>query len=61
MDGKTCLVDSWNPAAPEVKPDPFNMPFFLNLTEALGIQTNAFTSSTPLPATTSVDWVRVWN
>jgi beta-glucanase (GH16 family) len=61
IDGKTCLVDNWNPASPEVKPAPFNMPFFINLTQALGVQTNAFNSSTPLPATTSIDWMRVWS
>jgi beta-glucanase (GH16 family) len=61
IDGKTCLVDNWNPASPEVKPDPFNMPFFINLTQALGINTNAFNGNTQLPATTSIDWVRVWS
>jgi beta-glucanase (GH16 family) len=63
MDGQTCLVDDWNPASPEVKPDPFNMPFFVNLTSAMGITTNAPASniSTDLPATTNIDWVRVWS
>ncbi len=60
-DGKTCLVDRWNPAPPVVAPAPFNQPFFLALTQALGISTNAFVpGTTPLPATTQVDWVRVW-
>ena len=60
-DGKTCLVDSWNPAAPLTKPQPFDQPFLVVLTQALGIGTNAFSpSSTPLPATTQVDYVRVW-
>jgi hypothetical protein len=31
------------------------------LAGALGVGTNAFTTSTPLPATTTVDCVRVWN
>ncbi|HEY1830005.1 MAG TPA: glycoside hydrolase family 16 protein [Acidimicrobiales bacterium] len=61
MDGDTCLVDTWNPASPEVAPEPFNMPFFINLTQALGINTNAFNSNTPLPATTDIDWVRAWS
>jgi beta-glucanase (GH16 family) len=62
IDGQTCLVDNWNPASPEVKPDPFNQPFFMALTQALGINTNAFNSlNTPLPATTSIDWVRAWS
>jgi beta-glucanase (GH16 family) len=63
MDGQTCLVDRWNPASPEVKPDPFNLPFFVNLTSAMGINTNAPTTATvkQLPATSSIDWVRVWS
>ena len=60
-DGRTCLVDRWNPAAPQVRPQPFDQPFFICLTQALGIRTNLFVPGvTPLPATTSVDWVRVW-
>jgi beta-glucanase (GH16 family) len=48
LNGNVCLVDNWNPAAPPVKPAPFNQPFFLALTK------------TPLPATTLIDWIRVW-
>jgi beta-glucanase (GH16 family) len=60
-DGKTCLVDNWNPAAPLIKPAPFDQPFFIALTQALGIGTNQFdAATTPLPATTTVDYVRVW-
>ena len=60
-DGKTCLVDEWNPAAPLVKPAPFDQPFLIALTQALGIGTNNFDpASTPLPASTSIDYVRVW-
>jgi beta-glucanase (GH16 family) len=63
MDGQTCLVDSWNPASPEVKPDPFNMPFFINLTAAMGINTNTPSTATAkeLPATSNIDWVRAWS
>jgi hypothetical protein len=40
---------------------PFDQPFFIALTQALGVGTNALDpSSTPLPATTSIDYVRVW-
>jgi hypothetical protein len=61
-DGDTCLVDNWNPAYPLVKPAPFNEPFTLDLTQALGIYTNNFNpSTTQLPASTYVDWVRVWS
>jgi beta-glucanase (GH16 family) len=60
-DGNTCLVDHWNPQSPLVNPSPFDRPFFVCLTQALGITTNSFLAgATPLPATTSVDWVRVW-
>jgi hypothetical protein len=44
---------------PSTGSEPFNEPFFIALTQALGVGTNAFSStSTPLPATTEVDWVR---
>ena len=60
-DGTTCLVDSWNPAAPLTKPQPFDQPFMVSLTQALGIGANAFDpATTPLPATTTIDYVRVW-
>ena len=59
-DGHTCLVDNWNPTG-MVKPAPFDQPFMIALTQALGINTNAFNpATTPLPATTQVDYVRVW-
>lgn len=59
-DGHTCLVDNWNPAS-LVKPQPFDQPFMIALTQALGIGTNAFSpATTPLPATTQVDYVRIW-
>jgi beta-glucanase (GH16 family) len=60
-DGETCLVDRWNPASPLTAPQPFDQPFFIALTQALGVGTNEFNAtSTPLPATTEVDYVRVW-
>jgi beta-glucanase (GH16 family) len=60
-DGKTCLVDTPSPAAPLVSPQPFDQPFFIALTQALGVGTNAFNAaSTPLPAKLEVDYVRVW-
>ena len=46
---------------PPDQPTPFNERFYICLTQALGIGTNEFTpGTTPLPATTSVDCVRVW-
>lgn len=60
-NGTTCLVDHWQPAAPLAAPQPFDQPFFVNLTQALGMGTNSFNpSTTPLPATTEVKAVRVW-
>ena len=60
-NGKTCLIDHWKPRAPEVAPEPFNEPFFINLTQALGVGTNTFNArTTPLPATTEIQYVRVW-
>jgi beta-glucanase (GH16 family) len=61
INGKSCLVDSYLANGGLTSPAPFNQPFFVALTQALGIGTNAFNpATTPLPATTSVDYVRVW-
>jgi beta-glucanase (GH16 family) len=60
-DGETCLVHLWDPESPLVSPQPFDQPFLVVLTQALGIGTNEFDpDTTPLPATTEVDYVRVW-
>jgi beta-glucanase (GH16 family) len=60
-DGKVCLTNtSWSPSTGK-QPAPFDHPFFINLTQALGIGTNAFDHmATPLPATTMIDYVYVW-
>ncbi len=55
FNGQVCLTDQ-----PINGPAPFNEPFFIALTQALGLGTNAPTANTPLPATTQVDYVRVW-
>jgi beta-glucanase (GH16 family) len=60
-DGQTCLVDHWTPAFPLVAPEPFDQPFMIALTQALGIGGNTFIPGyTPLPATTQIDYVRVY-
>lgn len=62
-DGKRCLQHRWNPAAPLTRPAPFDQPFIIALTQALGVATtaNRFDAATsPLPATMQVDRVRVW-
>jgi beta-glucanase (GH16 family) len=60
-DGKVCTVDNWNPSLPLTKPQPFDQPFMVALTQALGLGKNAFDpATTPLPAITQVDYVHVW-
>jgi beta-glucanase (GH16 family) len=54
-NGQVCLIDR-----PIGGPAPFDQPFFISLTQALGVGANAPTSGTPLPATTQIDWVRAW-
>jgi beta-glucanase (GH16 family) len=61
VNGTTCLTDNYQPDN-VASPAPFNQPFFIALTQALGIGGNAYNpGSTPLPATTSIDYVRAWN
>jgi beta-glucanase (GH16 family) len=60
VNGATCLTDDYV-ASGLGGAAPFDQPFFVSLTQALGIGTNAFNpATTPLPATTSIDYVRVW-
>jgi beta-glucanase (GH16 family) len=62
-DGRTCLVNAWQPAAPLTRPAPFDQPFIVVLTQGLGVPTtaNQFDAGvSPLPATMQVDRVRVW-
>jgi beta-glucanase (GH16 family) len=62
FNGVPCFTDSYGPYVkrPDTAPEPFNQPFFLNLTAALGTGANVANAQTPMPATTKVDWVRVW-
>ena len=53
VNGKTCLVNTSGDAA-------FQRKYIVTLTAALGLSTNAPIASTPIPATMSVDYVRVW-
>lgn len=58
-DGQVCLVDNYQSAQGGTAP--FDQPFFMTLTQALGIGGNAVQPGvTPLPATTTVDWVHIW-
>lgn len=57
IDNKVCLIDNLKPSGTS----PFDQPFFMALSQALGsTRPNPFTSATPLPATTFIDWVRAW-
>lgn len=61
INGNTCLSDNYAADGGVTSPAPFNQPFFVILTQALGTGTNAFNpATTPLPATTSIQYVRVW-
>lgn len=60
VDHQNCLVDNYS-AAGLTGAAPFDQPFFVALTQALGIGSNAFVDgTTPLPATTEIDYVRIW-
>jgi beta-glucanase (GH16 family) len=60
-NGIPCVNDTYNPAAPLTSPQPFDQPFFISLTQALGVAPNAYTAGlTQLPATTTIDYVRAW-
>ncbi|TXL62055.1 glycoside hydrolase family 16 protein [Aeromicrobium terrae] len=64
VDKRTCLRDTWRPAAPLKSPAPFDQPFYLVLTQALGRVDgqNPFQPGvTQLPATMQVDSVYVWS
>jgi beta-glucanase (GH16 family) len=63
-DGQPCMTDVYGPYVnnPDTAPEPFNQPFFLALTAALGAANGDQyrPGVTPLPATTKIDWVRTW-
>ncbi|MDT4892553.1 MAG: hypothetical protein QOE97_1588 [Pseudonocardiales bacterium] len=58
-DGSTCLVDNYR-ALLQSGARPFDQPFMMAMTQALGIGDNSPNANTPLPATTEIDYVRVW-
>jgi beta-glucanase (GH16 family) len=61
INGTTCAVDNYVPNGGLTTPQPFDQPFFIQLTQGLDGGPGAFDpSKTPLPATTSIDYVRVW-
>ena len=63
VNGELCLVNrhAASNASASHPFAPFDQPFFVVLTQAIGAGTNAFVAGqTPLPATMSIDYVRVW-
>jgi beta-glucanase (GH16 family) len=62
FNGVPCISDVYAPyvTSPDTAPEPFNQPFFLAFTAALGPSYDNLTSATPLPATTKIDWMRAW-
>jgi beta-glucanase (GH16 family) len=62
FNGVPCITDVYAPyvTSPDTAPEPFNQPFFLAFTSALGVGTDSPSSSIPDKATTKLDWVRVW-
>jgi beta-glucanase (GH16 family) len=53
VNGKTCLVNTSGDSA-------FEKSYIVAITAALGVGANAYTGGATMPATTSVDYVRVW-
>ncbi|MCW2795126.1 glycoside hydrolase family 16 protein [Nocardioides sp.] len=63
IDGQTCVDHLVRSTVPPSTRAPFDKPFFINLTQALGMAgRNGFSAATtPLPASLTVDYVRVWS
>ena len=60
-DGRSCLVHKISTSERQRLGQSFAGPYMLALSQVLGRKTNAFSpASTPLPASTDVDYVRVW-
>jgi beta-glucanase (GH16 family) len=59
-DGKTCLEHTISPLDKTAGSAPFDQPYIVALTQALGQGSNAFTELSGGSATTRVDYVRVW-
>jgi hypothetical protein len=53
VNGVTCLLNTSGNTA-------FQRKYIMALTQGLGVETNGYIDGTPMPATMSVDYVRVW-
>ncbi len=63
FNGQACITDTYSSyvTSPDTAPEPFNQPFFAVFTAALGVNTDAYEpGTTPLPATTKIDYLRIW-
>ena len=51
FNGVPCFTDTYGPhvKSPDTPPEPFNQPFFFNLTAAMGMGANAPSNDTPYP------------
>jgi len=63
IDGSLCFTRTPTPDSPLVAPQPFDHPFSMILNMGVGTSsgTNAVSSTTPLPATYTVDYAKAWN
>ncbi|WP_182378071.1 glycoside hydrolase family 16 protein [Nocardioides sp. WS12] len=59
-DGKACHIHSWIAASPMVGSRPFDKPFYLVMTQVMGLSWNAVSAMTPAVSNLQIDWVRVW-
>jgi len=63
FNGVACTTDTYSSyvTSPDAAPEPFDQPFFLAFTSALGMNNgDSFEpGTTPLPASMRIDWVRV--
>jgi beta-glucanase (GH16 family) len=60
FDDRVCIDHVINPARPLTGSQPFDQPFSIHLSQCLGGSNNRVSDKTVLPATTEVDWVRIW-
>ena len=58
-DGQLCFTHSWTPDAPLVAPQPFDKPFNIVMSQAMGQGWNPVDSTTPKTGTLEVDWVDI--
>jgi beta-glucanase (GH16 family) len=53
VNGETCLVNTTSDPA-------FQKPYIVALTQLMGVGGNAYTGQAPMPASMTIDYVRVW-